>query len=460
MAETRTEADWLRRAAWIAVIALVVRVLLTLLVVDMHPYKDELAYIRSARQLLEGQPYTEVFRAPLYPALLAAAKGIFGTLTPVRFIQAGLGVVSAVLVGGVARTLVGNRGAFIAVGLVAFDPVLVFFGQCYWSETVFLTAFWTVMYCVVSDPEFERPGLWGVAGLALGVAGLTRPMILTWAPLLVAVVLVHAYRRQLHGNALRRVAILTVATCLVVLPWTARNLKETGHFILVDTNGAFNLLVSTEDEARFVDKDDRWSPKWGSLGTAHYVAASRKDPGRAQKEASKLAMERIAADPVTYLRKSIWEGQHFWTLDSFLLRHLRNDWYASRAATRHSGLITVFTAGWSAVLIGLGLFGLLTAKKSTLRSLAWLTIGHSAVLFALVYSLSRYQVPLRPFFALGIVLLITRLQDPDPDRKRSWMPIVFWVALMLFIGVGWWRDAPLLLDMIQTGGVNFRFNTP
>jgi hypothetical protein len=254
--------------------------------------------------------------------------------------------------------------------------------------------------------------------------------------------------------------MLTIACCAVVLPWTVRNYAVSGTFILVDTNGAFNFLVGTQPEAAFVDKDDVWSERFGRVAGQRYEEFVLNEPGRAQDLALAAARGNVANNPGQFVVKSFWEAGHLWTLDSFLLRHLRNGWYGPLA---RQWLLPVAALGASiffAFLVLSGLAGLATTRSSPLRSLSLILLLHSTLLFGLTYSLSRYALPLHALLALfaGAALAdlrAARLQMVT-QRNRVGRSLMVVCALLL-IGSAWVRDMPLLADMITNRGAQHRF---
>jgi hypothetical protein len=240
-----------------------------------------------------------------------------------------------------------------------------------------------------------------------------------------------------------------------VLPWSARNAKVHGAFVLVDTNGPYNFLVGTEPSAFQVDKDDRWNPYWATHGKARYAVAVERAPGQVQRVAIKRAWRRIAQAPGHFMRKSLWEASHLFTLDNFVLRHLRNGWYGGASPPGLSAMLTLVCAGFSALLLAAGGVALVALPASPFRGFSALVVLHATLLFGLTYSLSRYAVPLRPLLAIAAAWL---LLNPQAARSRirgarAWLC----AGILLWLAASWWRDLPLLADMLVSGGAQHRF---
>ncbi|MFQ5745772.1 MAG: ArnT family glycosyltransferase [Gemmatimonadota bacterium] len=420
---------------------------------------DERAYLALARGLAEGRPYLDTFRPPLYPAFLAAMLAAGLGTAGVWAGQAILSTVSTVFIYRIGARLDAPRTGRIAALIFAFDPVLVSFTHRLWSETVFLFFLLAVLDLLTARPR--RRGLaWAAAGLSLGLAGLTRPMILTFAPLLLPWAWWQARKDTRDSGWPGRFVLLAVACAAVVLPWTARNARVTGGFVLVDSNGPFNFLVGTQPAAAFVDKDDFWSARYGRVDGVAYKDRVLEDAKGAQRAAVDAALANIRHAPGLFVRKTLWEAGHLWTLDSFALRHLRNGWTRRSPPGWGVALITLASAGFWVGLVVAGFAGLAGMPRSGLRGLALLLAAHSTVLFGLTYALSRYAVPLHAVLALPAAWL---LASPRARLRLGWSgrPVsrrVLLAASLGFVAVAWARDLPLLGDMVLHGGSAHRFH--
>ena len=135
------------------------------------------------------------------------------------------------LVAWLATRAAGPRAALAAGWLAAVYPPLVWTPAFIWSETLFSVL--ALGCAAVLTLEPGRPGRYPAAGVLAGVAVLTRPAMLFFLPL-AAIWL--AWRREWRG-----VALLAIACALVVLPWTVRNAREYGRFVLVASEGGITF---------------------------------------------------------------------------------------------------------------------------------------------------------------------------------------------------------------------------
>src|SRR5206468_10165252 len=100
-----------------------------------------------------------------------------------------------------------------------------------------------------------------LAGLLFGLAALTRAAQVYFLPLL-SLWLVLVHRERLRA-ALSAAWIVPAVALLVILPWTVRNTRLHGGFVLIETNGPYNLWRGNGPGAF----EDRCSPE-----LAHYPA--------------------------------------------------------------------------------------------------------------------------------------------------------------------------------------------
>jgi len=240
-------------------VSLVLKLALALSVEPITPRNDENAYLSYAHEIENHGTYPDLFRPPLYPAFLAFIFTLGGSPETVRVLQVLLSTITIFLVFRIASASYGVRVARLAAGLFAFDPVLVGFSHLLWSETLFILIVLCAVNLLIADSGLQRRRRLFFAGTLLGMAALTRPQILTFAPFLLIWIVVQTSRRGRSGrskeegthlgaggSAWRASAIILLGCATIVLPWSVRNLITTGTMTIVDNNGAFSFLVVTD----------------------------------------------------------------------------------------------------------------------------------------------------------------------------------------------------------------------
>ena len=179
-------------------------------------------------------------RSPGYPAFLAmlgAAGDADAAPTRVKVAQSMLGALVVWMIGMIAMHAAGARAGEISAGIAACYPALVWIPSYVFSEALFMPiALGSVMLlgAARARADEERTARAGsaltvAAGLLAGAGILVRPAMLLFLPL---VALWFVFRKRWT---------LALAFCVsaaaVVTPWTLRNAKEYGRFVLVASEG-------------------------------------------------------------------------------------------------------------------------------------------------------------------------------------------------------------------------------
>ena len=241
------------RAVWLAVaVGIAARLAFALgYWVDKPLTHDEREYLLLARNVAEGRgfvhhqpdgtpaPGEHFGRAPVYPLFLAGVIRLTGMpagehvalLRVIRTSQAVLGGALVWLVAWLAARAAGPRAALAASWLAALYPPLVWTPAYIWSETLFSVLAFACVAVLTLDARRRRVYL--AAGALAGLAVLTRPAMLFFLPLAACWL---AWRREWRG-----VILLSVACAVVVAPWTLRNAREYGRFVLVASEGGITF---------------------------------------------------------------------------------------------------------------------------------------------------------------------------------------------------------------------------
>jgi 4-amino-4-deoxy-L-arabinose transferase-like glycosyltransferase len=242
-----------RLIAAAALAGLVLRLAFALLYwVDKPLTHDEREYLALAQSVAAGRGFVyaashetgtaqQFGRAPAYPlflAMIGAGTGAPGS-TPVRvkIAQSFVGAVGVWLIGLIALRAAGPRPAVIAAAIAAVYPPLVWIPAYVLSEAVYsVLALGTVLLLDIAVDHADDAGsgraggaLALIAGMLAGVAVLTRPAMIFFLPL--AAVWLVARRRTVLAVA------LIAAAAAVIAPWTARNARVYGRFVLVASEG-------------------------------------------------------------------------------------------------------------------------------------------------------------------------------------------------------------------------------
>ncbi len=212
--------------------------------VPAEPLKaDAIHYDTIAWNLSQGNGYSNqageptAFRPPAYPLFLAGIYSVAGRhLDWVRWIQAFLGATICVLVCLTARRLYDEGCAKLAGVLCALYPPLILPTSAILTEIMFM--FWLALavYGLIS-----KKTIWwrAASGSLLGMALMTRPILVFFLPFLIVWFILGRERRVLFSTAAFMGGMM-----VVTLPWVIRNYSQFGAFVPLTTSGGTSLYCS------------------------------------------------------------------------------------------------------------------------------------------------------------------------------------------------------------------------
>lgn len=385
--------------------------------VDKPMTHDEREYLSLSRSLTQGRGFVHddaedpgtgqrFGRAPGYPVFLALIGA--GTLPPpdatppgVKIAQAGLGALLVGLIAGIAWLAAGPHAAVAAALVAAVYPSLVWTPAQVLSETLYsVVALAAALLLQIAADRSSGAGtrrgalVPGVgAGLLVGTAVLVRPAMLFFVPLAV-LWLVATRRRALT-------IVLLTATLAIVAPWTARNYRVHGRFVLVASEGGVTFWTGNHPLARG-EGDLAANP----LIKQAELEFRRRHPGLTPDELEPLyyrdALRHIAASPVWWL--GLTARKAFYTVvpigPSYALHSLRY-----RLA---STLPYLLILPWAVA-------GIRRLWRGPRRPAAPFLLGASAVLVCLVFfPQERFRIPIiDPLLIVGAAAALR----PDPQSS-------------------------------------------
>jgi 4-amino-4-deoxy-L-arabinose transferase-like glycosyltransferase len=308
-----------------------------------------------------------------------------------------LGALAPLLVRALGARLFSPSVGRVAAWLTAVHPLLVFFSGYLLTEAMFTDALLVGLLASVAWVSRPSPRAAFVAGLAWGVAALTRPTALPM-PVLVALWAWLPLGLQLRSRArLAQLALLLVGTLAVVGPWTLRNARELGALIPVTTGGGRSLLdannaVVWDDPARrggasAVLTTEPWATRFRGLSEVELDRA-------AGAEARAFLRERAAQWPAMALAKL----GRLWRLGAST--PTTGSWGGGLAA-RLQALDPL--QWWSLLFLPLAAVGAGLALRGPRRlhqSLPLLVVAAFSLGTTVYWGALRLRVPLEPLLAL------------------------------------------------------------
>lgn len=369
---------------------------------------DDISYDDIARSVVAGRGFAqgqgpEVSFGPVYPAFLAVIYLVFGhDLTAVRVVQALLSGATILVLYRLVEESLGGRVARWSAWLMALYPGFVFYSGILLTET--LTTFLLVLLAWSLKRAIQSASwvTWGSAGIVMGLNVLHRQEMLVLAAGYLGFILFHDRR---EGLVLRKVAVLFLASILVIGVWTMRNYLTLGRWILVTVHGADVLYITSRG--------------WDRL---HYDDTTYLSlvQGRSDVEKSEIlqreGIRNILNDPTRYLLLGVPRTLAFWiTSHTSVVAGLSGslgEYYAQGALGRVAlkGLFLGLNIG----LILVGVWGIVLCVRGDPVKRRWgafflLPVAVKAIVHFFLFATPRYQVPIMPFVIVFSAVALDRI---------------------------------------------------
>jgi 4-amino-4-deoxy-L-arabinose transferase-like glycosyltransferase len=399
----------MRRGAWMAAIvvgAVALRLAFALgYWVDKPLTLDEQEYLLLAHNLAGGRGFSyvsptsgrvegrHVGRAPLYPLFLAGValavpgSGIRADRLPsstpieIKVVQALLGGLVVWLIGRWAARAVGEwpgigRASLVASTVAALYPPLIWIGSYVLSESLYaalaLASAWIVDRAVAERTSARGARLALAAGAVAGLATLTRPAMLVFLAL-VALWLIAARRPGL-------LVAVALGAALVIAPWTARNQRAYGHFVLVASEGGVTFWTG----------NSRLATGEGDLASNAALKLAALDIERANAGATPEALESV------FYRAAVRD-----ILDrplSWVRLIARKAFFAvvpiGPSYTQHSLRFVTMSIGSYLALLPFAAAGAWRLRNRAGQPIAlWLLAGASVLVCLVFFPQERFRVP-------------------------------------------------------------------
>jgi len=404
---------------------------------------DAAAYMAVAKGLYEDGHYGGPNQSspndwsPGAPLLYAAIYFVTGgvhlkaALLVVALLGTGTILLTYLLARRLAGPVAGLAGALLAATYPAFientgrllaEPVALF-----WLPAAMLAFFWA--------SDGGRIWRWLAPGALLGLTTLTRPEYLPFVALFALLALARVAWRHPHGRragvlpGIAAAALLVVAFCGVLAPWTVRNAIVLDRFVPVTTGGGKALFVAT-----YLPGDGRQQLVKRQLIARYYgkrdlpyeqVLATEMEPllNRVAKKYPDLgrdaALARIGRENlVKYASEQPLD--YAW----MVIRKIQNMWDRGSSAA----MSPRFWFAYHKVLVFWGLAALLglAYRRRWETAPIGLTILGITLVGGLLLAVPRRALPLMPFVLALAGVTIAWLGAAVPAWRRGILPRARW----------------------------------
>ena len=241
-------------------------------VTDLPGINDQISYDGLAQRVVGGHGFSyaeghwpatrggepTAHWSFLYTLYLAGIYKLFGYYPLIaRILQALIaGVLQPILIWRIGTRLFNRRVGLIAAALFAVYIYFFYYAGALMTETFYITGIlWTLdvslrIVAAYRMPASERKkGYWRQwleLGLALGITVLFRQVILPFLPILFIWLWWNVrnpesstWQKVLHWSAVKGLLGVGLILVLMIAPWTIRNYRAFGTFVLLNTNAGF-----------------------------------------------------------------------------------------------------------------------------------------------------------------------------------------------------------------------------
>lgn len=389
--------------------------------------EDGFGFAEAARNVLNGNGLVQSIeispgefsehrarRAPFYPLFIAALFSVGGDHPAlIQLAQCVLAGGICLLVFEIGRLAFARvRSGVISAVMCAFHPMVLRYVPDIHIEIVMM--FLITLATWRSLKFVEKPTVLNglLFGAAVACGALTKPVALPYAMLfIVSFVAFHwLARRRAEASAcplpVKGLLSIILAMAILILPWTYRNYRVIGEFVLISTNSGGEFLrgyIYAEPDYFLLRKGATTDAEArANTMEIDLFAAQGKVWQRDEKETEAIlnheAKAKLLAEPGAFIKKMF--------VNFFMY------WYV--ATTKLNSLIVaaLSLAGWSLALLAI------KAARDQGRKVWPLLIPILSfnLTYAAVLALARYSAPVTPVLMVlagfGVDTLISRWRNP------------------------------------------------
>lgn len=240
--------------------ALLVRLIFVATLENKWYFYDAEHYDKAARSILAGKGFGSEFNfsnnpelrsvyslPPIYPLFLATIYFLCGRhFFIVRVVQCILSALTCLLIFFIGGKVFNDKKVgIIAASISIFYPLLIFSSGLLYVEalfTLFISLSIYYAFRIYDDEKYIWISI--LAGLFLGFATLSRPVIFSFYPFLafwVLMILIKPFKKRLTA-----VVLIFSSAILVITPWTIRNYNVFGRFVPVSAEVDHELSAVVE----------------------------------------------------------------------------------------------------------------------------------------------------------------------------------------------------------------------
>jgi len=413
-----------------AIVALAIALRLALIVLlPLRPFSDAAWYVARANEMAHGLGFQEAghptaFWPVGWPALLAGATSLTGsTIVACALVNMLAAVATVLLIGWFVRTAGASEGAArTAMLLYAIYPSPIVYTGAAVSETASTAVAMAAFALLIAGRR--RWWMLALSGLLFGVGTLMRAQLMLF-PIGGIIALMLVFRDMRWRDAVRAALVVHIALAAVVLPWSLRNERVLGSFVLVSTNGGVALFTGANDRATGEWFEWEHTPLWDKTGIPFAERVERQV--ELDNRFRTLAKDWIAAHPLRWstlgLKKMalLWrkDSDAFWALDG-TYPAWRPAWTAAQVIDQLYYLLLLALAAWP-LFVGARAVLRRDWAHAPLALLGCMPVFVTLTAFGFTGQI-RYHFPAMPFVAAAAGIALAEAWRRRQGRSAALSP--------------------------------------
>jgi 4-amino-4-deoxy-L-arabinose transferase-like glycosyltransferase len=391
---------------------------------DTQPFSDAGWYFNRGIALASGHGYSEggvptAFWPPGWSWVMSLLFRLFGpSLRAVQIFNLVCSLATGWLTLDLGRRLFNSElAARTGLLLLAIYPNAIGYVPLVWTEVFYTTLLLLGCWLIVAR---HSTGTLTLAGLVFGLATLVKTQTLIVIPFIFGIDLL---RGEVSFKAMRTILLKCAAVVafalVVVLPWSYRNYRIFGEWILVSTNGGLTLLTGNNPSARGDYTQDDALVTSIPRNVANQIEVDKEAKRRALQWIKENPGRFVALLPLKVFRLWIPDGESEWSYQAgYRTYHRYVLWFRTVRYINqvyYSGLLIMFV--WTGVVLFAG------KKRISGSTIDWWALPYILALYLTVIALvfsgqSRFHYPIMPFVMMCCGWLLVTLYSDDTLHRR------------------------------------------
>ena len=368
-------------------VSFILRVIFIFTLKNHFYFDDEFEYYRMVENFLSGKGLIvsenlKSFRPPLYPLFLSFLYFLHFNLFFIRIVQAAISSITVIFIYFVGKKIFNRKIGFFSSIISSFYPFFIFYTGFLLTETLFIFLVVLTMYFLVLTISEEGNTFPIKTGISLGLAGLCRPTMELFLPVIILIILCD--RENSLKSRWKKILFISLFFSLTLSPWIMRNYIIFRKFVPGTTMGGWVFWEGN-------------NPK-SVGGPCHYFPKNI------------LQMEEITRDKFLYKKtiEVIKENpeRFIYLLKNKFIRFWNVVPNASQFQKPLYRILSVFSFG---ILLPFFILGFIITFKNKKAIPMHLLIIFFTVFHMIFLSSIRYRVAIEPFYIIFAVYGLTFL---------------------------------------------------